>query len=67
MQKMTYEELEHRFQSYCKHDGGRTYDGGSMSICAICGWDTAKCQHRNSSKADKFCRDCGEPLNKKVV
>ncbi|WP_369461959.1 hypothetical protein [Citrobacter braakii] len=46
MSKPTYEELERRFQSYCKHDGGRVYDGTQHGICAICGWDTAKCQHR---------------------
>lgn len=58
LQKLTYEELERRFQDYCKHDGGR----GSNGICPVCGWDTAKCQHRNSNRADKFCRDCGEKL-----
>lgn len=33
--KPTYEELERRFQSYCKHDGGRRFDGESDAICAI--------------------------------
>lgn len=60
--KPTYEELERRFQSYCKHDGGRVYDGMKHGICAICGCDTAKCQHRSASKSDNFCRECGENL-----
>lgn len=62
--KPSYEELERRFQNYCKHDGGRVYDGTAHGICAICGWDTAKCQHRQASRADKFCRECGELLKK---
>lgn len=60
--KPSYEDLERRFQNYCKHDGGRIYDGGSMTICAICGWDTAKCQHRRSKPGDNYCIDCGEKL-----
>lgn len=62
--KPTYEELERRFQDYCKHDGGRIYDGKSSSICGICGWDTAKCQHRKADAWDKFCRECGADLKK---
>ena len=42
MNKSTYEELEKRFQSYCRHDGGRTYVGEKTDICAICGWDLHK-------------------------
>lgn len=49
--KPTYEDLERRFQAYCKHDGGRVYNGKSNSICGICGWD-------------KYCRECGELLKK---
>ena len=61
--KPSYEELERRFQSYCKHDGGRIYDGAMINtICAICGWDTAKCQHRKADGWDKFCKECGEKL-----
>lgn len=60
--KPSYEELERRFQFYCKHDGGRTYDGVTSGICAICGWDTSKCQHRKADVGDKFCRECGEDL-----
>lgn len=63
--KPSYEELERRFQSYCKHDGGRVYDGTAHGICALCGGDTAKCQHRRSSRADNYCMDCGEKLKDK--
>lgn len=66
MSKPTYEELERLFQSYCKHDGGRSYNGGSDAICAICGWDTTKCQYRKSDGWDKYCRECGEQLRKGV-
>lgn len=62
LKKPNYEELERRFQNYCRHDGGRTYDGTTNGICTICGWDTAKCQHRNADGSDKFCRDCGEEI-----
>lgn len=64
--KPAYEELERRFQSYCRHDGGRTYDGVKNTICTICGWDTAKCQHRRIKPGDNFCCDCGEPVNKEA-
>lgn len=57
-----FKSLQDRFQSYCKHDGGRTYDGSTNTICSICNWDTAKCQHRNSKAWDKFCCECGEKL-----
>lgn len=67
LKKPTYEELERRFQSYCKHDGGRTYNGESDSICAICGWDTAKCQHRKADGWDKYCRECGEKLKQEAA
>lgn len=60
--KPSYDELERRFQRYCRHDGGRTYDGVKDTICTICGWDTDKCQHRNADPLDKFCKDCGEKL-----
>lgn len=60
--KPTYEELERRFQSYCKHNGGRTYDGVTNTICSICLWDTSKCQHRKTEGLDKYCRECGEKL-----
>jgi hypothetical protein len=61
MTKPTYEELERRFQSYCKHDGGTRYTPGTTGdICAIYGWDRTKCQHRNES--GKFCSQCGELL-----
>jgi hypothetical protein len=60
MNKSTYEELEKRFQSYCRHDGGRTYVGEKTDICAICGWDLTKCQHRGET--GKFCSQCGERL-----
>lgn len=63
MNKPSYEELERRFQSYCKHDGGKVYDGVSNGICAICYWDTNKCQHRKADPFDKFCRQCGESLS----
>ncbi len=62
LEKPTYDELERRFQRYCKHDGGRTFDGTTNTICTLCQWDTAKCQHRKAESWDKFCRDCGEPL-----
>lgn len=62
--KLTYEDMERRFQSYCKHDGGRTFDGTNTSICAICRWDTNKCQHRKADGQDKYCRDCGAKLIK---
>lgn len=62
--KPTYEDLERRFQAYCKHDGGRVYNGKSNSICGICGWDTSKCQHRQADAWDKYCRACGELLKK---
>lgn len=65
MKKPTYEELERRFQSYCKHDGGRTSGGNAHTICSVCGWDTAKCQHRKADSWDAFCRECGEPLKQK--
>ncbi|EHX9194199.1 hypothetical protein K3688_004188 [Salmonella enterica subsp. enterica serovar Typhimurium] len=65
--KPSYEELEHRFQSYCKHDGGRTYGGNTSGLCAICGWDTAKCQHRKADSWDKYCRECGEKLNQETA
>ncbi|CAM7028665.1 hypothetical protein CIPOMM044M_16810 [Citrobacter portucalensis] len=67
LSKPSYEELEHRFQSYCKHDGGRVYDGTQHGICAICGWDTAKCQHRKADSWDKYCRECGEKLNQEAA
>ena len=60
--KPTYEELERRFQSYCQHDSARIYNGVTNTICAICHWDTDKCQHRQTRKADKFCHECGEKL-----
>jgi hypothetical protein len=60
MNKPTYEELVQRFQTYCKHDGGRTYDGVTSGLCTICGWDTSKCQHR--SEQGNFCSQCGELL-----
>ena len=60
--KPSYEELERRFQNYCKHDGGRIYDGVTNSTCTICGWDTAKCQHRRSNPGDNYCIDCGAKL-----
>ncbi|HEE0107163.1 TPA: hypothetical protein R6W23_003239 [Citrobacter gillenii] len=65
--KPSYEELERRFQSYCKHDGGRTYDGVTNTICTLCGWDTEKCQHRRSSRADNYCMDCGEKLKQETA
>lgn len=65
--KPTYEELERRFQSYCKHDGGRMFNGESDAICAICGWDTAKCQHRKADGWDKYCRECGELLKQEAA
>lgn len=65
--KPSYEELEYRFQSYCKHDGGRTYDGKTSGLCAICGWDTAKFQHRKADSWDKYCRECGEKLNQEAA
>lgn len=61
LEKPTYEELERRFQAYCRHDGGRTYDGISNSVCTICGWDTDKCQHRGGEQGN-FCSQCGEQL-----
>lgn len=65
MSKPTYEELERRFQSYCKHDGGRTSGpNGATSVCAVCGWDTSKCQHRQADAWDKYCRECGALLKK---
>lgn len=67
MTERTYEQLLAAFQNYCKHDGGRAYTGHrasvghhEMSICAICGWDTAKCQHRGEE--GKFCSQCGHKL-----
>lgn len=61
MTQRTYEQLEAAFQSYCKHDGGRLYAGSGQSThCAICGWDTARCQHRGEHR--KFCSQCGEKL-----
>lgn len=65
--KPTYEVLEQRFQNYCKHDGGRIYDGKNSGICAICGWDTNKCQHRKAERLDKYCRECGATLKRKEV
>ncbi len=65
MDKPTYEELERRFQSYCKHDGGRLFDGVRNGICSICGWDTNKCQHRNADPLHKFCHECGEQIRPK--
>ncbi|MGY6030689.1 hypothetical protein ACUY4Q_003682 [Phytobacter sp. AG2a] len=63
MAKLKYEVLEARFQAYCKHDGGRTGKGDEfMRICAICGWDTTKCQHRKADAWDKHCRECGAKL-----
>lgn len=64
--KPSYEELERRFQSYCRHDGGRAYDGQSSGICAICRWDTTKCQHRKADGWDKYCRECGEKLKQEA-
>lgn len=65
IEKPSYEELERRFQNYCKHDGGRTNGpNGCTSVCAVCGWDLTKCQHRKADSWDKFCRECGEPLTK---
>lgn len=61
MTKPSYEELERRFQAYCKHDGGHIYDGKNNSVCAICGWDTNKCQHQGEHMT--FCSQCGEKLN----
>lgn len=61
--KPSYEELERRFQNYCKHDGGKLYLGAMVNdVCAICGWEIAKCQHRRSKPGDNYCIDCGEKL-----
>lgn len=49
-----------RFQTYCKHDCGRLFNGDKENICAICEWDTDKCQHKNEH--GKFCSQCGEAL-----
>lgn len=62
IEKATYDELERRFQAYCKHDGGRIYDGKTSGICGICGWDTSKCQHRKADPWDEYCRECGERI-----
>ncbi len=63
MSKLKYEALVKKFQNYCKHDGGRHYDGtGKTDICAICGWDTKKCQHKKADAWDKYCRECGKNL-----
>jgi len=59
--KPTYEELEHRFQSYCKHDGGTTWTSEGK-FCAICQWPDGKCQHRRAKPSDNYCVDCGEKL-----
>jgi len=62
MEKLSYEQLERRFQSYCKHDGGRMYAPGMPNTtCAVCFWDTAKCQHRGGEHG-KYCSQCGEEL-----
>ena len=66
LKKPTYEELERRFQNYCKHDGGRGYRGaGQPEVCAICEWDLRQCQHRKADGWDKFCRECGAHLQEK--
>ena len=63
IKKPTYEELESRFQNYCKHDGGTAWSSEGK-FCAICLWPDGKCQHRKSDSWDKFCRECGAPLKK---
>lgn len=58
-----FKSLQDRFQAYCKHDGGRLYLGAfENDVCAICGWNTAICQHRRSKPNDNYCIDCGEKL-----
>lgn len=58
-----YEQLKRRFQNYCKHDGGKLYLGAMVNdVCAICGWEIAKCQHRRSKPGDNYCIDCGAKL-----
>lgn len=56
-----------RVQAYCKHDGGRTARQGGVkdarsctAICAVCGWDMDRCQHRG--ELGKFCSQCGEKI-----
>lgn len=58
--KPTYEELLFRFQNYCKHDGGRLYDGTNRNLCSICEWDLNQCQHKQ--ERGNFCSQCGEKL-----
>lgn len=59
--KPSYEELERRFQNYCKHDGVTLY-AGDVRYCSICMWPEGKCQHRKADGWDKYCRECGELL-----
>ena len=66
IEKPSYEEIERRFQSYCKHDGG-TLHAGNGCYCSICMWPEGKCQHRKSDGFDKFCRECGEPLKQEAA